>query len=73
MNNKDLEIAPYLAVSEIFDANVKYLDTIYSSLTPQVRKSKYGKTLKEFIEERKNTDQQTPIQSSEVIIEEEKE
>ncbi|WP_416443764.1 DUF4369 domain-containing protein [Leeuwenhoekiella sp. A16] len=70
MNNKDLEIAPYLAVSEIFDANVKYLDTIYSSLTPQVRKSKYGKTLKEFIEERKNTDQQTPIQSSEVIEEE---
>lgn len=58
INNKDLEIAPYLAVSEVFDANLKYLDTIYKSLTPQVRKSKYGKTLKDFIAERKETDKQ---------------
>jgi len=54
MNNKDYEIAPYLAVSEIFDANVKYLDTIYKSLEPKVRKSKYGKVLKDYIEEREN-------------------
>lgn len=55
MNNKDYEIAPYLAVSEIFDANVKYLDTIYKSLEPKVRRSKYGKVLKDYIEERENT------------------
>jgi hypothetical protein len=58
MNHKDLEVAPYLAVSEIFDANVKYLDTIYKSLEPKIRKSKYGKTLKGFIKERKKTDKQ---------------
>ena len=56
LNNKNLEVAPFLAVSEIFDANVKYLDTIYKSLEPKVRKSMYGKTLKEFIKERKGTD-----------------
>lgn len=53
VNNKDLEIAPYLALSEVFDANIKYLDTIYSSLTPKVKKSKYGKELKIFLQERK--------------------
>lgn len=53
VNNKDLEIAPYLALSEVFDANIKYLDTIYTSLTPQVRKSRYGKELKSFLKERR--------------------
>lgn len=53
INNKDLEIAPYLALSEVFDANIKYLDTIYKSMTPEVQKSKYGKNLKEFLKERK--------------------
>lgn len=53
VNNKDMEIAPYLALSEVFDANIKYLDTIYNSMTPDVQKSKYGKDLKEFLKERR--------------------
>ncbi|MBT8296455.1 MAG: DUF4369 domain-containing protein [Gramella sp.] len=53
INNKEHEIAPYLALSEVFDANIKYLDTIYSSLEPKIKKSKYGKELKEFLKERK--------------------
>lgn len=53
INNKDHEIAPYLALSEVFDANIKYLDTIYSSLAPNVKKSKYGKELKSFLKERR--------------------
>jgi len=56
MNNKDLEIAPYLALSEVFDANIKYLDTIYTSLTPEVKKSKYGKDLKSFLKERRKNE-----------------
>ncbi len=56
MNNKDLEIAPYLALSEVFDANIKYLDTIYTSLTPEVRKSKYGKELKSFLKVRRKNE-----------------
>jgi hypothetical protein len=56
VNNKDLEIAPYLALSEVFDANIKYLDTIYNSMTPQVQKSKYGKDLKVFLKERRKTE-----------------
>ncbi len=53
INNKDYEIAPYLAISEVYDANVKYLDTIYKSLTPEVKMSKYGKGLEKFLEERR--------------------
>ena len=53
INNKDYEIAPYLAISEVYDANIKYLDTIYKSLTPKVKTSKYGQSLEQFLEERR--------------------
>ncbi|WP_417887373.1 DUF4369 domain-containing protein [Zunongwangia sp.] len=53
INHKDLEVAPYLALSEVFDANIKYLDTIYNSLNKDVKKSKYGKQLKLFLKERR--------------------
>lgn len=45
INNKDSEIAPYLALTEIYNAQVKYLDTINNSLTQKVKNSKYGKEL----------------------------
>ena len=50
INNKDSEVAPYLALTEIFDANIKLLDTINNSLTPEIKSSLYGKELQEFIE-----------------------
>lgn len=53
VNNKDMELAPYLAISEVYDANIKYLDTIYKSLTPEVKDSRYGKSLEEFLKERR--------------------
>ncbi|MDT0676735.1 DUF4369 domain-containing protein [Autumnicola musiva] len=53
INNKNLELAPYLALSEVFDANIKYLDTIYNSLDKRVKKSKYGEDLKRFLKERR--------------------
>ena len=53
INNKDSEVAPYLALSEIYDANIKYLDTINNQLTPKVKASKYGKQLQDYINKRK--------------------
>lgn len=53
INNKNSEIAPYLAVSEISDANIKYLDTINNALPHEIKSSKYGKALQELIDERK--------------------
>lgn len=52
INNKENEIAPYLAVSEISDVNLKYLDTINKVLPPQIKSSKYGKELQSLIDER---------------------
>ena len=49
MNNKDHEVAPYLALTEIYDINIKYLDTIQKSMSPKVAQSLYGKKLTEYI------------------------
>jgi len=54
MNNGAYEVAPYITLNEIFDVNTKYLDTIYTSLTPKIKDSKYGKALESYITERKN-------------------
>lgn len=49
INNKDSEVAPYLALTEIYNAKVNFLDTINNSLTDKVKTSKYGKELDAFI------------------------
>ena len=53
LNNKDSYIAPFIALTEVSDANIKYLDSINNSLTPEVAESKYGKALQNFLELRK--------------------
>jgi hypothetical protein len=53
LNNKDYEVAPYVALSELSNANSKYLDTIHNSMTPKVAQSKYGKLLTELVTERR--------------------
>ena len=54
LNNKDSYVAPYIAIREVADANVKYLDSINKMLTPEVAESKYGKELKNYLEDLKN-------------------
>ena len=49
INNKDYEVAPYIALTDIYDINVKYLDTIQKSMTPKVAQSLYGKKLTEYL------------------------
>ena len=52
MNNKDSYISPYIAVKEVPDAGLGILDSIYNSLSPEVAGSKYGKELKQLLENR---------------------
>lgn len=47
------EVAPYLAITEIADANPKFLDTIYNSLEANLKTSLYGKKLKALIDSKK--------------------
>lgn len=49
INHADHEVSPYIALTDLVDANPKWLDSIYNSLTPQVKKSKYGEELKTYI------------------------
>ena len=52
VNHADYEVAPYVALAEIYDINLKYLDTIQKSMTPKVSKSLYGKKLNAFVAQR---------------------
>ena len=52
--NKKLEVAPYVTLNEIYDANIKLLDTVARSLSPEVKKSVYGKQLVEYVKDLKN-------------------
>ncbi|MCM4168646.1 hypothetical protein DHD08_13235 [Arenibacter sp. H213] len=54
MNNTDSYIAPYIALKEVSDANIKYLDSISNSLSPDVANSKYGKELKKYVADQKS-------------------
>lgn len=54
LNNKDSEVAPYLALTEIYNAKTSLLDTINVSLTEKVKASKYGKELQAYLEEIKS-------------------
>lgn len=53
VTHNDSEIAPYLALVEIYDATTPILDTVYKSLTPTIKDSKYGKELGVYIQNRK--------------------
>lgn len=54
LNNSDSYVAPYVTLNDAPNANVKFLDSIYNKLTPEVATSKYGKELELFIEEIKS-------------------
>ena len=54
VTNNNSEVAPYLALTEIYDAQTKWLDTINQSLTPNVKESKYGKALEGYLKIRKS-------------------
>lgn len=53
VTHADKEVAPYLALTEIADIHVSFLDSIQNKLSPKIAKSKYSKMLKEHIEKRK--------------------
>ena len=54
LSNKNSVVAPFIALSEIYDAKITLLDTINTSLTKEVKASKYGKALDSYITELKS-------------------
>ena len=51
LSNTESHIAPYIALTEVADANIKYLDSIYNSLSPEVARGTYGLALKKHLNE----------------------
>lgn len=49
VNNADYEVAPYIALTELYNAKLSLLDTVNKSLSEKVKNSKYGKQLDRFI------------------------
>ncbi|NLP58240.1 DUF4369 domain-containing protein [Lutibacter sp. B1] len=56
VKNANYEVAPYIALTELYNANIKLLDTINNSLSKEVKASKYGKQLQDFISKIKETE-----------------
>ena len=52
-NNTDQNIAPYLALTRVFDANLSLLDSIAVKMTPEVKESKYGIEFINFLKKRR--------------------
>lgn len=56
INNKDSEIAPYLALYQTRNANPVYIDSIYNSLNPEIKASFYGEKLGKIVANRKSAE-----------------
>lgn len=56
VNNTSSEIAPYIALADLYNAKKSYLDTIYNSLSPAIAGSKYGVIFKDFIANLESTE-----------------
>lgn len=50
LTNSNSEVAPYLALTVLTNANIKLLDTINKSLSDEIKNSRYGKELNSFIQ-----------------------
>ena len=57
LRNADHNIAPYIALTEVYDAGLPLLDTVASKMTEEVRNSKYGKELMDYLEMRRKQEE----------------
>jgi hypothetical protein len=57
ITNANYEAAPYIALTEMYNASIKMLDTVNFSLTPKVKRSLYGRRFQEYLDAVKKTEQ----------------
>ena len=57
MTHLDSEVTPYIVLTDMYNANIQALDTIYNNLDEKVLNSKYGLELKTFIEDVKSKEE----------------
>lgn len=49
ISNADTEVAPYIALTDMYDASLKMLDTVNNSFTDKIKASDYGKRFQEYL------------------------
>ena len=49
LTHADKEVAPYIALTDIYDMQPKFLQEIHKKMSPTVAKSKYGKKFTEYL------------------------
>lgn len=54
--NANENVAPYLVLTQVFDANLALLDSIAIKMSQEVKASKYGKELLIFLEKRRENE-----------------
>lgn len=54
--NANENVAPYLALTQVFDANLALLDSIARKMSKDVKSSKYGKEFLLFLEKRRKNE-----------------
>ena len=57
ITNANTVVAPYIALTEMYDASLKMLDTVNNSLSDKVKKSDYGKRLQKYLDNIKAKEQ----------------
>ena len=50
ISNSNSEVAPFIGLTELYDATIPLLDTLNSSLTTDVKNSYYGKRYQEYLD-----------------------
>ena len=50
ISNADYEAAPYIALTELYDASLPLLDTVNAAFSEKIKNSVYGKRYQEYLE-----------------------
>ncbi|RXR18269.1 DUF4369 domain-containing protein [Flavobacterium amnicola] len=53
LSNANYEVAPYIALTDIYDMQPRFLDSIHNKMSPKVAQSKYGKKFTSYLKEQK--------------------
>lgn len=57
VSNANYEAAPYIALTELYNASIPLLDTVNSSFSDEIKNSTYGKRFQAYVEKVKKAEQ----------------
>lgn len=57
ISNSDYEVAPYLALTEMYNATIPLLDTVNKALSDKIKNSTYGKRYQQYLDTIKKREQ----------------